>query len=220
MLLYLSTRTRTDISTAVSLLGKFQADPGPVQWKYLQHLLRYLIQTPEYGLLYPTKNVRPTLEAYSDADWARDENKRCSRSGYVLLVNSAPVIWSSKLQPATAQSTAAAVFVTLQGCVREVDWVWVMIKEIAQNQRGPTTVFQDNIETIAWTDTVHGLRRVKHVGVKYHYVRSKVDDRTVKVLYKPSEENKADTLTTVLGPQSFMTQRDWLCVVSQSTSSQ
>lgn len=42
-----STRTRPDISTAFSLLGKFQADPVPIQWKYLQHVVSYLIHTPE-----------------------------------------------------------------------------------------------------------------------------------------------------------------------------
>ena len=215
-LLYLSTRTRPDIATAVSLLGKFQADPGPTQWKHLLHVVRYLIHTPEHELFIKSNNGQPRLEAYSDADWARDESNRRSRSGYLLLINSAPIIWSSKLQPATAQSTSEAEFAALQACVREVDWVRGMLKEIGHAQRGPTTVYQDNLGTISWTDSVQGLRKVKHVGVRYHYVRSKVEDCTVKVLYTPSLDNKADSLTKVLGPQTFENHRDYLGVVCQS----
>lgn len=133
-LLCLSTRTRPDISIAVSLLGKFQADPGPPQWKYLQHLVRYLIHTPEYGLYIKSKSDTPRLEAYSDTYWARYEHKCRSRSRYVLTINSAPIIWSSKLQPTTSLSSSDAEFVALQGCVREVDWVRLMLRKIGQHQ--------------------------------------------------------------------------------------
>ena len=218
--LYLSTRTRPEIATAVSLLIKFQADPGPTQWKYLLHVVRYLIHTTDFGLCIKSVNGRPKFEAYSDADWARDESKRRSRSGYLLLVNSAPVIRFSKLQPATAQSTSEAEFVALQIFVREVDWVRGVLKDIGKDQNGPTVVYQDNLETISWTEGVQGLRKVKHVGIKYHYVRSKVYNATVKVLYKTSEDNKADSLTKILGEQMFETHRDKLGIISQSSSEQ
>lgn len=129
-LIYLSTRTRPDISTAVSMLGRFQADPGPVHWKHLQHLVRYLIGTSSHGLLLKSQKGRPKFDVYSDADWAREEEKRRSRSGYVLLLNSSPVIWSSKLQTATAQSTAEAEFIALSACLREVCWVRSILDEL------------------------------------------------------------------------------------------
>ena len=156
------------------MLGKFQADPGPTQWKYLQHLVRYLIATPEHGLYLKADQGRATLQAYSDADWAREEEKRRSRSGYVLYINSSPIIWSSKLQTATAQSTAEAEFFALHSVVREVSRVRDILRELGEHQRSPTVVYQDNLGTISWTDNVQGLRKVKHIGVKYHYVRSKV----------------------------------------------
>ena len=71
-LIYLSTRTRPDISTAVSLLGKFQSDPTPNDWKALKHLLRYLKRTIRSGIFIPRHSVNKTLDAYSDADWRRD----------------------------------------------------------------------------------------------------------------------------------------------------
>ena len=219
-LIYLSTRTRPDIATAVSMLGKFQADPGPTQWRHLQHLVRYLIHTSNHGLHIKAQKGRATLQAYSDADWAREEEKRRSRSGYLLLINGSPIIWSSRIQTATAQSTSEAEFFALHGCMREVDWVRGMLEELGEPQESPTVIYQDNLGTISWTDNVQGLRKVKHIGVKYHYVRSKVDDKTVKVLYRSSAENKADSLTKILGGDQFKTHRDEIGVVQSLHSEQ
>ena len=41
------------------------------------------------------------------------------------------------------------------------------LKELYEAQQSPTIVFQDNLGTVMWTDTVQRLRKVKHVGVKY-----------------------------------------------------
>ena len=89
-LLYLATRTRPDIATAVSMLGKFQADPGPSHWRCLQHLVRYLVYTTDHGLFYRRSSGNVSLEAYSDADWDRDETKCRSRSGFLLIINASP----------------------------------------------------------------------------------------------------------------------------------
>lgn len=72
-LIYLSTGTRPDIATAVSLLGKFQCDPTPADWKALAHLLRYLQRIVLFGILIPWNAVNKGLDVYSDAVCARNE---------------------------------------------------------------------------------------------------------------------------------------------------
>lgn len=59
-LLYLSTRTRPEISAEVSVLGKFQADKRKVQWKHLQNFVWYIIHTPEQGNVL-NFNYAPTM---------------------------------------------------------------------------------------------------------------------------------------------------------------
>lgn len=80
-LIYLSTRTRPYIATAVSFLCKFQFDPTPTDWKALKHLLRYIRRTTRLGILIPSNSVNQGLHGYSDADWARDETGRISLTG-------------------------------------------------------------------------------------------------------------------------------------------
>ena len=49
-LLYLSTRTRPDISFAVCTVAKYTANPTEYHWKAVKHILRYLAGTVNYGL--------------------------------------------------------------------------------------------------------------------------------------------------------------------------
>lgn len=116
----MATRTRPDISTAVSMLGKFQSDPSPAHWKALKYLLRYVAGTTDFGLFLPSGKAKSDVQAWSDAYWARDHSKRRSRFGFLLAINRGPVIWSSKHHTATAESTTEADFSALVACVREV----------------------------------------------------------------------------------------------------
>ena len=70
--------------------------------------------------------------------------------------------------------------------------------ELNVYQAAPTIMHQDNLGEICWTNEVQGLREVKHIGIRYHYVRNAVDSKTVRVQYIASTENKADGLTKVL----------------------
>lgn len=120
-LLYLATRTRLDTSTETSMLGKFQNYPDIPQWKMLQNLVRYFKGTSDYLIFSPSrKNGKVDIESWADSDWARYEEQRCSRSGFVSTVNRRPIIGSSKLQTATTQSSTKAEFASLQSTVREV----------------------------------------------------------------------------------------------------
>ena len=197
---------------AVSMLGKFQDDPAPRHWKALKHVCRYVKGTADMGIIFPRRTDRVGLQAWSDADWARDESHRHSRSGYLISYDESPILWSSRLQTATALSTTEAEFTALSSCVRDVIWLRAVLSELGMTSRLPTTVFQDNLGAIAWTDEVQGLRRVKHVGIRYHFVRGSVERREVEIVYTPSAENKADSLTKVLAGQLHDVHRRYLGV--------
>ena len=78
-LLYLSTRTRPDISFAVSSVARYTAKPTVDHWKAVKHILRYLIGTINYGLLY--SRTSSVCLGYSDSDWGGDLDDRKSTSG-------------------------------------------------------------------------------------------------------------------------------------------
>ena len=214
-LLYLSTRTRPELATVVSMLGKFASSPAMRHWKAMKHVLRYLKGTKDFGLCIE-KGSTAVLEAWSDADWARDQDKRRSRSGILLTIGRNPVMWTSKMQTSVAMSTSEAEFLALSECVRDTNWVRQVLNDVGVDVSKPTIVYQDNLGTIRWTDEVQGLRKVKHVGIRYQFVKQAVDERHVQVLYTPSESNRADSLTKILAGQSFEAHRSFLHVLPAS----
>ena len=127
-------------------------------------------------------------------------------------------MWASRLQTLTAQSTTEAEFISLAHCVREIHWLRATLAELDVYQSAPTTVHQDNLGTITWTNEVQGLRKVKHIGIRYHYVRDAVDSKSIQVQYIPSAENKADGLTKVLVMSAFENFRSSLMCVCHPTT--
>lgn len=205
-LLFLSTRTRHDISTATSLLGKYAYDPKPTRWRALKSVLRYLYGTSTFGLPLQ-KQHKPILQAWCDADCARDLQKRSSCSGYVIMLGTTSIVWASKLQSAVALSTVEAEFFALSQHVREVRWILDLLAEVRLPCQKPTTIYQDNLRTIPWTGEVEGLRNVKYVGIRYHFVKEAVQQREINVKYVLSAGSVADILTKALISECFKKHR-------------
>ena len=211
-LLYLSTRTRPDIATAVSMIAKFQSKPTLTHWKLLKNVVRYLIGTKDYGILLPKGNDGLEVLCWTDADWARDLSNRRSRTGILITLNGGPIVWTSKLQTSTALSTPEAEFNALSHSIKELRWLRIVLLELKAIDTGPIIIKQDNLGSISWTEGVNGLRKVKHVGIKYHYVRDSVERKIVQVGYTPSAENRSDSLTKVMIGEEFIKHRSWLGV--------
>jgi hypothetical protein len=65
-LMYVMMCTRSDISFAVGMVSKFQANPGQSHWKIVKRILRYLKGTTDYSLCFQEENLQ--LMSYADAD--------------------------------------------------------------------------------------------------------------------------------------------------------
>lgn len=212
-LLYLSTRTRPDIATTMSMLAKFQSKPTMAHCRMVKNVVECLIGTIEYGILLPKGSGMDVL-CWTDADWASDLSNRRSRTGIILTLNGGPVVWTSTLQTTTATFTPEAEFNALAHVIREVKWIRLVLGELKVLDDKPTKMRQDNLGTISWTEDINGLRKVKHVGIKYHYDRESVDSKVVEVGYTPSSENRSDSLTKVLIGAEFEKHRSCLSVTN------
>lgn len=200
-LLYFSTWTCPDIAIAVSMLTKSQTDPALAYWKAMKHLLRYLACTTHYGFWLPSTHGTVDVQAWSDADWAPDHTQRRLRSGLLVRIKGDPIICSSELQAATAESTTEAKFSALAVCFREVKWLRSVLEELRVRNNTLSVVHRDNRGMIAWTTEVKGLRHVKHVGIKCHFVREMVEEKSVMVPHRATSDNKASALTKAVKTQ-------------------
>lgn len=93
-LMYL-TSTRPDIMHAVSLISRYMENPTELHLLAAKRIFRYLKGTTDFGILYK-KGAHKGLFGFSDSDYAGDEDDRKSTSGYVFMMGSGAVSWSSK----------------------------------------------------------------------------------------------------------------------------
>jgi len=101
--------TRPDIAYAVGVVSQFMHQPQINHMEAVRRIVRYLKGTTSYGILFqPNKHLK--IQAYTDADWAGDQQDRRSTSGYFTLVGGNLVTWRSKKQKVVALSSAEAEF--------------------------------------------------------------------------------------------------------------
>jgi hypothetical protein len=145
-LMYLTT-TRPDIMFVVSLLSRYMDHPTELHFEVAKRVLRYLKGTCDFGILY-SKRGEDKLIAYTNSDYAGDLNDRKSTSGYVFMLNSGAVSWSSKKQPIVILSTTEAEFVAAVAYACQVVWMRRIMASFNLLQSDSTTVYCDNSSTI------------------------------------------------------------------------
>lgn len=77
--------------------------------KAVYRILHYLKGAYGKGILFKKREAM-TLEAYTDADYARSAVDRRSTSGYCTILGGNLVTWRSKKQNVVARSSAEAEF--------------------------------------------------------------------------------------------------------------
>ena len=107
----------------------------------------------------------------TDSDYAGDQDDRRSTSGYVFMLGTGVVSWSSKKQPIVSLSTTEAEFIAATACACQAIWLRRILEELQFKQVEATIVFCDNNSAIKLSKNpvLHG--RSKHIDVKYYFLR-------------------------------------------------
>ncbi|GKE23644.1 retrovirus-related pol polyprotein from transposon TNT 1-94 [Tanacetum coccineum] len=88
------------------------------------------------------------LKGYSDSDWHGDVDDRKSTSGYVFFMGKTAFTWASKKQPIVALSTCEAEYVAASWTVCHAIWLRNLLRELKNEQDGPTEIKVDNKSSI------------------------------------------------------------------------
>jgi hypothetical protein len=112
---------------------------------------------------------------WSDSDYAIDIGKWRSRTGYVFMLNRAAVSWKSQRQETVALSTAEAEYMALTVATREAMFFKQLLHEFHQDSGSAITIHEDNPNCIALSKNSMTTGRTKHMDVRYHFCRKKVE---------------------------------------------
>jgi hypothetical protein len=197
---YIAIATRPDIAYAVSVLARFSKDPGPKHWKALKHLLRYLRGTIDYKLTYaPDPTSNDLFTSYCDADHGGNPDNGRSTSGFIVKIGTGAVSWMSRLQSFVTLSTTEAEYVAAVSLGQEVLWLRNLLEEIGYKQDSPSTLRIDNQSALSVAKNLEHHSRVKHLDLRFYWLRDEVERRRLQVQHISTEVMPADALLKALG---------------------
>ena len=196
-LMYVATCTRPDIMHAVGEVAKHCERYGKRHWIAAKRVLKYLKTTADFSIVFYGKD-KGELLGYADASWASDLDSRRSTTGYVFFLHGNVVSWKSKRQPTVATSSTEAEYMALYAAAQEAVWLRLLLSNI-RFELGATTIYEDNQGCIRLAKNTFFHTRAKHIDIKFHFLREKVEEGVIVLGYKPTDEMIADGLTKALG---------------------
>ena len=113
----------------------------------------------------------------------------------MFFVGDGAISWNCKRQPTIAVSTTEAEYMATSHCLKEALWLRQLLEDVGFVQRGATRIMCDNQGCIALAKDPKHHSRTKHIDVQHHFIREKLENREVSLLYCPTEDMVADVLT-------------------------
>ena len=146
-----------------------------------------------------------------------------SRTGFVICYANCPIVWCSKPQTEIALSTAEAEDIALSHALREAIPIKNLTKELncvlplhIPDPDFCLTVHEDNLSTIAMTESIKFIPRTKHIAIKYHHFCSRVQNSynpkgDINIKYIHTKKQLADIVTKPVDDVTFFLLRNLLC---------
>jgi hypothetical protein len=216
---FLEKCTRPDIACSVHQAARFSAQPKISHTEAVHIIGRYLIGSPDKGLVL--KPNERSFEVYADADFSglwdkatamEDPSTAKSRTGYVILYAGCPILWASRLQSEKALSTTEAEYLSLSTALRETIPLMKLVKEFKEELLLPMATtpvvhckaFEDNTGALELAKVPKMRPRTKHINTKYHHFRKYVADGLIRVVQVSTADQIADILTKNLPKNLFV----------------
>nr|GEX67616.1 retrovirus-related Pol polyprotein from transposon TNT 1-94 [Tanacetum cinerariifolium] len=200
-LMYL-TASRPDIMHATCYCARYQAKPTEKHLTAVKQIFRYLKYTIHMGLWY-SNNSGFDLTAFSDSNHAGCLDSHKSTSGGIQFLGGDKLVsWSSKKQDCTSMSFAKAKYVSLSACYAQVLWMRTQLIDYGFHF-DKIPMYCDSKATIAISCNPVQHSRTKHIDVRYHFIKEKVEKGIIELFFVGIKYQLADLFTKSLPEERF-----------------
>ena len=202
--------TRPDIAFAVTQMAKFASNPSDDHYRRALYILRYSVGTRDYALVFNGGPAGEGLIAYCDSSYGDDlteiDLKRRSTQGYFFRLAGAAIKWHSRTQKLVATSSTVAEYMALLDCTRDCAWFKNLFSELGRDL-DYIPLYGDSAGAIFNAQNPVTMKGIKHIPIRFHYIREQVELGTIKIYYVESANNVADIFTKNQGATLFLKHR-------------
>ena len=201
-LMYLAVQTRPDIMYAVGQLGRYMSQPRSSAVDAALRVIEYIKNTIDRGLEFNNINKfrdiagDATVVGFCDSDFGMCKETRKSVSGNVIFYRGTPVWWKSSIQKIIATSSAEAEYISLYSLTKQLSEIGNVATHILGSPQSTVPIiFCDNGSAISIAQSAGATKGMKHIDIKYHYVRKELKDGKINIKWIPTKNQLADGLT-------------------------
>ena len=194
-LLWVSQRTRPDISYVASLVGSLATRAPRRAVQIAEKAIAFLQRTASYSLMYQGDSSE--LVAYCDASFAPDGAK--SHSGWLVFLNDCVISWKSGRQSTITLSTAEAELTAMSEAVLAIQSINAMLSDmLPRGQR--LQLYSDSTAALAIANG-SGSWRTRHLRLRSAWVAELIENQDITIHHCIGEVQPADLLTKALASQ-------------------
>jgi hypothetical protein len=180
----------------VNVLCQHLANPQFKHWNAAKRVLVYLYHSRHLSLRIGATDSSG-LKAFSDATWADDQETRLSRTGGVILFNGSFISGYSHPQRSVSLSSTQAEYQALASAVQEIIYFRQLLSEIGLKQTIPTPLLCDNQGALYIVVSTKNHPKIKHISIKFHFIRQAVQDKIICVRFVPTQDQLADSFVSL-----------------------
>ena len=116
--------------------------------------------------------------------------------GMFFTIGGTTVSWISKLQKVVALSTTEAEYVAATEASKEMIWLQRFMEELGKKQEN-NKLYCDSQSAIHLAKNSAFHLKTKHIQLRYHFIRSSLEDGQLKMEKIHTSQNPADMLTKI-----------------------
>ncbi|KAK8510716.1 hypothetical protein V6N12_067166 [Hibiscus sabdariffa] len=175
-IMYAMICTRPDLSYALSMTSRYQANPGEGHWTAVKNILKYLRRTKDVFLVY---------------------------GGEEELRIKGAVSWKSSKQDTVADSTTEAEYIAASEAAKEAVWIKKFITGLGviPSISDAVDLYCDNNGAVAQAKEPRSHQRSKHILRRFHLIWEIIDRGDVEICKVHTDDNIVDPLTKPLAQQ-------------------
>jgi hypothetical protein len=135
------------------------------------------------------------LRMMVDSDHAGEKRTQCSRTGFIIFCNLAPIVWLSKKQATIETLVFCAEFIAMKHGIKPLRGLRYKIHMMGIPLSGPTYIYGDNKSQVTNSSRPESTLKKKCNSICYHAIHELLAMGETLLTHIRTGENIADFLT-------------------------
>ena len=208
---YITDRTRPDLLVSVGEISTGGAEhPSDNHINVAKQIYSYL-KTTSTKCLVLGGDDNCILFGFCDASYVTTGTCKSRIGGCVFdSWNSGSIYSFSKNDTTVPHSSTESEIKALDELIKVMIHIDNIRSFIGYKRTSPMTIYCDSKSSINLVSTLKSTTQTRHINMRINFIRQCINDRTIQVIFIPTDHNVADVLTKPLSRILFEIHRDKL----------